>query len=55
VTFKRETLGAHPVIDCMAIAIGEKLPEMLATNWALHFVTHIEGTYQEAEQVAAPD
>jgi hypothetical protein len=39
----------------MAVAVRQKLAEMLVANGTFHLVAPIERTDQEAKQIAAPD
>ena len=52
---KRETLGAKPVVRRLTVTVGQKLAEMLTTNWAFHLVAPIERAYQPTEQITHPD
>ena len=53
--FKRQALGTHAVVGGRAVAVGQELAEMTATNGAFHLVTYIEWAHQKAEQITQLD
>jgi hypothetical protein len=55
VAFQGQTLGAHPIVHRLTIAIRQELAEVLPADWTFHLVAPIKRADQKTEQVTAPD